>query len=54
MHHPPFRTRIGHTDEMGLQCGERALAAIFSRHPQFVLREHEEDKERGLAAEATG
>ena len=34
MHHPPFRTLIGHMDEIGLRQGERELAAIVARHPQ--------------------
>jgi 3',5'-cyclic-AMP phosphodiesterase len=34
MHHPPFATFIGHMDEIGLQQGERGLAAVISRHPQ--------------------
>jgi len=32
MHHPPFRTLIGHMDEIGLQAGELALRDIISRH----------------------
>jgi 3',5'-cyclic AMP phosphodiesterase CpdA len=34
MHHPPFRTLIGHMDEIGLLHGEASLAAIVARHPQ--------------------
>lgn len=34
MHHPPFATFIGHMDEIGLQQGERGLAAVIARHPQ--------------------
>jgi 3',5'-cyclic AMP phosphodiesterase CpdA len=34
MHHPPFRTLIGHMDEIGLREGEQELAAIVARHPQ--------------------
>jgi 3',5'-cyclic-AMP phosphodiesterase len=37
MHHPPFRTHIGHMDRMGLLAGVDALRAIVRRHPQ-VLR----------------
>lgn len=33
LHHPPFRTYIGHMDDIGLQ-GAEALAEIVSRHPQ--------------------
>jgi 3',5'-cyclic AMP phosphodiesterase CpdA len=32
LHHPPFRTFIGHMDDIGLDGGE-ALAAIVRRHP---------------------
>ncbi len=34
MHHPPFRTLIGHMDDAGLHEGADALAAIVARHPQ--------------------
>jgi 3',5'-cyclic AMP phosphodiesterase CpdA len=34
MHHPPFRTFIGHMDEIGLQAGTDELAAVIRRHPQ--------------------
>lgn len=33
MHHPPFRTFIGHMDQQGL-TGADALAAVIRRHPQ--------------------
>ncbi len=34
LHHPPFRTGIGHMDEIGLDAADTAaLAAIVSRHP---------------------
>jgi 3',5'-cyclic AMP phosphodiesterase CpdA len=33
MHHPPFRTFIGHMDDMGLD-GSDALARVIRRHPQ--------------------
>jgi Icc protein len=33
MHHPPFRTFIGHMDVQGLEAPE-ALAAVIRRHPQ--------------------
>jgi Icc protein len=33
MHHPPFRTWIGHMDAMGLERPER-LAEVIARHPQ--------------------
>jgi 3',5'-cyclic-AMP phosphodiesterase len=33
MHHPPFRTGIGHMDEMGLEGADR-FAALLRRHPQ--------------------
>lgn len=36
MHHPPFRTGIGHMDEIGLS-GSEAFAAILARHPQVEL-----------------
>lgn len=35
MHHPPFRTGIGHMDALGLD-GAEAFAAVVSRHPQIV------------------
>lgn len=33
MHHPPFRTFIGHMDGMGLARADR-FAAVIARHPQ--------------------
>lgn len=33
MHHPPFRTLIGHMDEVGLREGAAQLEAIVARHP---------------------
>lgn len=33
MHHPPFRTFIGHMDRQGLE-GSEALAEVIGRHPQ--------------------
>ena len=33
MHHPPFRTFIGHMDRQGLE-GSEALAKVIRRHPQ--------------------
>jgi len=33
MHHPPFRTGIGHMDRMGL-ADASGLAAVIGRHPQ--------------------
>jgi 3',5'-cyclic AMP phosphodiesterase CpdA len=33
MHHPPFRTGLGHMDKLGLE-GADALEAVISRHPQ--------------------
>ncbi len=33
MHHPPFRTLIGHMDEIGLLEGAQALEALVARHP---------------------
>jgi 3',5'-cyclic AMP phosphodiesterase CpdA len=33
MHHPPFRTLIGHMDEIGLLEGSEALEALIARHP---------------------
>jgi len=33
MHHPPFRTGLGHMDRLGLD-GADALEAVISRHPQ--------------------
>ncbi len=33
MHHPPFRTLIGHMDEIGLLEGAEALEALVARHP---------------------
>ena len=32
MHHPPFRTLIGHMDDIGLQEGAAQLESIVSRH----------------------
>lgn len=32
MHHPPFRTLIGHMDEIGLQRGGHELADMLSRY----------------------
>jgi 3',5'-cyclic AMP phosphodiesterase CpdA len=34
MHHPPFRTHVGHMDEMGLRDGRDGFAALVARHPQ--------------------
>jgi Icc protein len=34
IHHPPFATRIGHMDDIGLLHGADALAAVIARHPQ--------------------
>ena len=35
LHHPPFRTGIGHMDAMGLEVGAAAaLEEIVARHPQ--------------------
>jgi 3',5'-cyclic AMP phosphodiesterase CpdA len=34
LHHPPFATRIGHMDDIGLVHGEPALAAVIARHAQ--------------------
>jgi 3',5'-cyclic AMP phosphodiesterase CpdA len=33
MHHPPFRTGLGHMDRLGLD-GADALEAVIFRHPQ--------------------
>jgi len=33
MHHPPFRTLIGHMDDIGLLEGAQALEALVARHP---------------------
>lgn len=33
MHHPPFRTLIGHMDEIGLLQGADELEALVARHP---------------------
>jgi 3',5'-cyclic AMP phosphodiesterase CpdA len=33
MHHPPFRTLIGHMDAIGLQAGGPELEALVARHP---------------------
>ncbi|MFM8344389.1 MAG: phosphodiesterase, partial [Betaproteobacteria bacterium] len=34
LHHPPFRTFIGHMDRIGLQEGGPELAEILAHHPQ--------------------
>lgn len=36
MHHPPFRTGIGHMDDIGL-VGAEAFAAVVRRHAQVTL-----------------
>lgn len=33
MHHPPFRTLIGHMDDIGLRRGSPELEAIVAKHP---------------------
>ncbi|UST53471.1 phosphodiesterase [Comamonadaceae bacterium OTU4NAUVB1] len=33
MHHPPFRTLIGHMDDIGLREGGAELEALVARHP---------------------
>ena len=33
MHHPPFRTLIGHMDRIGLLAGARELEAMILEHP---------------------
>ncbi len=33
LHHPPFRTLIGHMDEIGLREGAAALETLVARHP---------------------
>jgi len=33
MHHPPFRTLIGHMDEIGLMQGSAELEELLRRHP---------------------
>ena len=33
LHHPPFRTLIGHMDEIGLLEGADALETLVARHP---------------------
>lgn len=33
MHHPPFKTLIGHMDDIGLLQGAPALEALIARHP---------------------
>ena len=33
MHHPPFKTLIGHMDDIGLLSGAAELEALVSRHP---------------------
>lgn len=35
MHHPPFRTGIGHMDDIGL-VGADAFSEVVQRHPQVV------------------
>jgi 3',5'-cyclic AMP phosphodiesterase CpdA len=32
MHHPPFKTFIGHMDKIGLQSGSDELAALLAKH----------------------
>lgn len=34
MHHPPFKTLIGHVDKIGLQKGRDEFEAIIKKHPQ--------------------
>ena len=34
MHHPPFRTFIGHMDRIGLMRGAQELEILVARHPQ--------------------
>lgn len=34
LHHPPYATRIGHMDDIGLVHGAEALARIVAAHPQ--------------------
>jgi 3',5'-cyclic-AMP phosphodiesterase len=34
MHHPPFRTYIGHMDKVGLLKGADALQKLIAAHPQ--------------------
>jgi len=34
VHHPPFATRIGHMDDIGLLHGADALARVIARHGQ--------------------
>jgi 3',5'-cyclic AMP phosphodiesterase CpdA len=34
LHHPPFATRIGHMDDIGLVHGAAALEAVVARHAQ--------------------
>jgi 3',5'-cyclic AMP phosphodiesterase CpdA len=36
IHHPPFKTGIGHMDDIGLD-GQKEFANILSRHPQIQL-----------------
>jgi len=36
MHHPPFRTGIGHMDDIGL-VGSDVFSSIVQRHPQVAL-----------------
>ena len=33
MHHPPFRTLIGHMDAIGLRSGSQALEDLIRQHP---------------------
>lgn len=33
MHHPPFRTLIGHMDDIGVSEGSKELEALLQRHP---------------------
>lgn len=42
MHHPPFKTLIGHMDKIGLLQGASELEALLARHPnvQRVLCGH--------------
>lgn len=35
MHHPPFRTLIGHMDAIGLREGATELEALVARHPNI-------------------
>lgn len=42
LHHPPFRTLIGHMDKIGLVRGAPELEAVIARHPnvQRVISGH--------------